>query len=238
MLMGPLRFRAYSSPIFALPHSVLAMVFSVHVLHLEHRADLQVVLQVGAHARQVAHHVNAVLAQQRRRADARQLQDLRRANAARAQDHFTLCGGRGHFTAGPHLRAGAPAAAIGLRFNDQFGDLGRSPHFKVGPAVAGGPQEGLGRVPAPAVLLVDLEVAHAFVVAAVEVLAVRYAGLLRGLGKCVQDVPAQALAFHAPFAARAVQGVGTLVVVFVALESGRQLSQAQLASPVSCAHWS
>ena len=34
-----------------------------HALHLEHGADLQVVLQVGAHAGQVVHHVNAMLAQ-------------------------------------------------------------------------------------------------------------------------------------------------------------------------------
>ena len=47
-------------------------------------------------------------------------------------------------------------------------------------------QEGLGGVPAPAILLVDLEIAHAFVVATVEVITSRYTGLHGGLRKGVQ----------------------------------------------------
>ena len=43
------------------------MVFRVATLHLVDGADLQVVLQVGAHAGQVQPHINAMLAQQRRR---------------------------------------------------------------------------------------------------------------------------------------------------------------------------
>ncbi len=43
------------------------------------------VLQIGAHARQVVHHVNAVLAQQRCGPDARELQQLRRVHGAGAQ---------------------------------------------------------------------------------------------------------------------------------------------------------
>ena len=42
------------------------------------------VLQVLAHAGQVAHHADAMLAQQRRRADAGQLQQLRRLQRAGA----------------------------------------------------------------------------------------------------------------------------------------------------------
>ena len=60
------------------------------------------------------------------------------------------------------------------------------------------------RVPAPAVFLVDLEVAHALVVAAVEVVGGGDTGLHRRLSEGVQHLPAQALAVHAPFAAVAV----------------------------------
>src|SRR5205814_10469173 len=87
------------------------------------------------------------------------------------------------------------------------------------------PQEGLGRVPADAAALVDLEVADAFVVAAVEVLAVRDAGLLCRFGERIEDVPAQALPLDAPLAAgppalgvetrRGMKLVGAAVVVLV-----------------------
>ena len=46
-------------------------------LHLEHGADLQVVLQIGPDTRQVGQHRDAVLLQQRGWADARELQQLR-----------------------------------------------------------------------------------------------------------------------------------------------------------------
>ena len=76
MLMGPLRLSAYS-PDLGLAHQRAGHgVERLHALHLEHCADLQVVLQVGAHAGQVHLHLHAVLAQQRGGADARQLQQL------------------------------------------------------------------------------------------------------------------------------------------------------------------
>src|SRR3990167_10258667 len=80
------------------------------------------------------------------------------------------------------------------------------PHLEIGAPIAGGAQKGLGCVPAPAFLLVDLEIAHAFVAAAVEVVGGWNACLLRGMGESVEHVPAQALLFHAPFA-RAAGGV-------------------------------
>ena len=92
-------------------------------------------------------------------------------------------------------------------------------------------QEGLGRVPADAGALVDVEVADAFVVAAVEVVAARQAGLDGGGEKGVEDRPVQALLLDAPFAAlalagriepgRGVERVGALVEVLV-LEEVRQ----------------
>jgi hypothetical protein len=120
------------------------------------------------------------------------------------QDHLLRGRGGDQLLAVPDLHAGAALAAVGLGFDDQFRDLGRRPELEIGPAVAGGPQEGLGGVPAPAGFLVDLEVAHTFVVAAVEVVGGGDAGLLRGLREGVQHIPAQALLLDAPFTTRLV----------------------------------
>jgi hypothetical protein len=77
MLMGPLRLKAYSSPIRALPHSELAWVLSVVVLlYLEDRADLQMVLQVFAYARNILDDRNTQRLQAVRRSQAGELQNL------------------------------------------------------------------------------------------------------------------------------------------------------------------
>ena len=54
--------------------------------------------------------------------------------------------------------------------------------------------------------MIDFEIAHAMVIALIEVVAGRKAGLQRGLGECIENIPAQTLFFHAPFAARAMHG--------------------------------
>ena len=157
-------------------------------LNFVDRTDLQMVLQVGAHAGQVLFDLDAVLLQQRRRPDARELQDLRRADAAGAQQHLAaqparVARGQGldALTPAPHFHAGAALAAVGLFFNQQLAHLRAGPHLEVGPAKAGRAQKGFGRVPAKTAFLVDLEIAHAFVVAAIEVFGGRNAGLLRCL---------------------------------------------------------
>ena len=168
-----------------------------------------------------------MLAQQRRRANARELQNLRRTDAAGAQNHFASGADiardprRDFFLAGPHFYAGAALAAVGLLVDQQLADLRVGPQLEVGAAQAGRAQEGFGGVPAPAAFLVDLEIADALVAAPVEVRRGRNARLLRGLRKGVQNVPAQALLFDAPLAACAVQRVGALVMVFVLLEVGQ-----------------
>jgi hypothetical protein len=125
----------------------------------------------------------------------------------------------------------------GLALDQQLGGLRAGPHLEVVAPVAGGAQKGLGCVPAPALLLVDLEIAHAFVVAAVEVVGGWNAGLLRRVGKGVQHVPAQALFFHTPFARAAgglvavqafevfvhIAGLVQPPVVFMAAERGQHL---------------
>ena len=100
--------------------------------------------------------------------------------------------------------------------------------------------------------MVDFKKAHAFVVAPVEVFGRRNARLHRCLGKGFEHLPAQALFIHAPLApgvvvaqqravrgitvlhqrrcgaARAVQSVGTSVVVFVELEVRQAIVPAPL----------
>ena len=103
------------------------------------------ILQAGAHAGQVLQHGNAVVLQQRGRANARELQNLRRAYAARAQDDLTHVprvprGQRRHaLLAGPHLDAGAALATVGLLFNHQLAHLGAGPQFKIRARKAGRP---------------------------------------------------------------------------------------------------
>ena len=139
------------------------------------------VLQIAAYAGQVDHRRDAVLLQKRGRANARQLQNLRRANAAGAQHDFTPGMRRHHLMAVPHLYPLAPLAAVGQGFEDQAADLRRGPQLEIRAGVAGRAQKSLGRVPAPALALVHFEIANALVVAAVEVIGGRDAGLLRRL---------------------------------------------------------
>ncbi len=68
-----------------------------------------------------------------------------------------------------------------------------------------GTQEALRRVPAYARALIDVEVAAAFVVAAVEVVDLGDAGLGRRIAKRVEDLPADARVLDAPFAAARMQ---------------------------------
>ena len=155
------------------------------------RTNLQMVLQVSAHTRQVFHNGYAVLLQQRTRANAGKLQKLRRANGTCTQNNFTnqaaLPGrvARGHHVdkvkACPYLHAGAALTTVWLLFNDQFADLGLVPQLKIGAGVAGRAQESLGRVPAPAILLVDFKITHALVVAPIEIVCGRNASLDCGL---------------------------------------------------------
>ena len=112
-------------------------------------------------------------AQQRRRADARELQQLRRADRAGGQDHrarrrAAICAPPSslrHST--PRGRAARRRRAARARSRCTIAPV-RTCRLR---AALHRPQEGLAGVPAHAALLVDLEVADAFVVAAVEVVA-------------------------------------------------------------------
>ena len=179
MLIGPLRDSRYCRPMPALPHRLCGEVLSVFAPRVLNTARIcrwscRLAPTPGSSCRRC----HAQRRSRCARADARQLQDLHRADRAGAEDHLALRH-RLHALAVLHrLDAAAARRAVAVALEQQPRHLRAGPQREVGAARARRSQEGLGRVPAPAALLVDLEVAHAFVVAAVEVVAGRQAGLL------------------------------------------------------------
>ena len=94
IVSGPVRYSSHSSPISSLcAEAVGAVVQGDRLAAAIDRADLEVILQVGADARQVVHHLDAVLLQMPGRADAGELQDLRRADRARRQHDLAAARG-------------------------------------------------------------------------------------------------------------------------------------------------
>ena len=182
-LIGPVRRSAYSSAIAALPRQVAAISFSVPAArHLVDAPDLQVVLQVAADRRQIRHHLDPVLPEQRPRPQPRELQELRAVHRPRAQHHPSP---RRHPAPVDELD---PGAGEPLR-----PPLDAEPHHlrpgadREVPPPPRRPEEGADRVPPQPRPLVHLEVADPLVVAVVEVRARRNPRLLAGRGEGVED---------------------------------------------------
>jgi hypothetical protein len=135
--------------------------------------QLQVVLQVLAHARQVVRDRHAHLAQMRRRPDAGEQQELRALQRARREDHLAPRGHLPRLAALPVLDAArAPvvehdARRLRVRLDAQV--RARSRRLQVADRGAA----------APAVVGEELVVADAFLHAAVEVVGARHAELVR-----------------------------------------------------------
>src|SRR3989440_7903422 len=98
-------------------------------------------------------------------------------------------------------------------------------------AVEHGPQEGVGGAPAPAALLVHLEVGAAEVVAVVEHLDGGNAALRGGLAPGIEDLPAHARILDTHFAAATVAIGRAMLVVFERLEDGQHVVPAPAAQP-------
>ena len=121
--------------------------------------------------------------QQRARADAGALQDAGRTDGAGTQDDLLarLEGSRLTLPACADRRGAAIVQQHAVDFDTgQYGEIG---------ALANGFEKGLGRVPADAGLLVDLEIAATFVVALVEVIDAGDAALLGGAAKRIENRP-------------------------------------------------
>jgi hypothetical protein len=238
MLIGPLRAAGTPARSRLAPPGVGHRVERAHALDAEHGADLQVVLQVLADAGQVAAAARCRGLQQLHRARcptaaASAACRWRRRTAPPRARQCSDCAAHRRWA---HLDAGA-ARAVGPGAEQQPRGLQRRCARAGWAGFMHRAQEGLGRVPAHAPALVDLEVAHALVVAAVEVVGGRDAGLLRPRER-VEHVPAQALLLDAPLATGAVgskpgrRAAGAAPVVLVALEVG----QAEVPAPARVAH--
>jgi hypothetical protein len=146
MLIGPLRFSAYSSADHRLAPQELASVLSVlHAVDTEDGADLQVVLQVGAHAGQVQPRLDAVRLQQRSpgrcptAAASAACRCCRRTGPPRG---LSLQRAPGH-AGGSRPARPAAQAAVGAGAEQQPRDLGAVSTCRLGRRMQG-PQEGLG----------------------------------------------------------------------------------------------
>ena len=168
----------------------------LHVTHLEGHAQLQMVLQIGTHTRQIVHNRNAVLLQQRAGADARALQNLRAVDRTGGEYRFAPRFGKELLAAVHEFNAGdAPAVeaqAFDLRVG-HHGEIGtRECRF----------EKSLRRADTHAAALVDFKTRGTGVVtlAGVEIFNRRDTGFLRRIAKGIENFPLQALALDAPFA--------------------------------------
>ncbi len=137
-------------------------------------ADLEVILQTRADAGQVMHDFDAMLLQQRRGPDARELQHMRRIDRAAGHHDFAARGGD---PLGTVLEIGDSGRAL-ARDHDARGErVGLD--FEIG-AFAHRPQIFVGGAGAPAIAHRELVIAGTFLGRAVEILVARNP---RGLGR-------------------------------------------------------
>ena len=98
--IGPVRDDAYSSPMRALPTGELhERVERLGAMHLEHGANLQVILQILADRRVVVDDGDPVLGKDRRRPDARELENARRVDRAGGEQDLRVSESVVHFAA-------------------------------------------------------------------------------------------------------------------------------------------
>ena len=128
-------------------------------------------------------------------------QELGRAYRAGGKQDFAAGGGTAWLAGSQKVDADdAPAV------QDQAFRLGMGHHRQIGPPFDRA-QKGLGGAPAHALALVHLEVAAAFVVAAIEVLGRRDPALRCRAAEGIENLPGQALLLDPPFALPAMHFV-------------------------------
>ena len=141
------------------------------------------ILQVATDAIELMDQVDAQALEQGGRADAGALENAGRADGAGAEDDFPARSEG----AGLALPARGDLAGPAV-LQEHAVDIDSRQHRQVRP-LGDRSEKCLGGVPAHAGLLVDLEIAAAFVVALVEVVDVGDAGLFGGAAKGVENRP-------------------------------------------------
>ena len=172
------------------------------------QTDLQVILQVFADTGRIDDHRNAVLREQRVRADARELQQLRRLQRACREQHLGVAAGFLHHAALPVTHADGAGAV-----HDHAGGerIGLDAQVRATPRRV---EVGFRGADPPALVRVQLEVAGAFLLRAVEVVGARHTDLLRAADEGLDQLVLRTDVRHLqrPFAA--VQRNGTALVAF------------------------
>ena len=174
--------------------------------------QLQMVLQILADAGLVQHGRNAALGEMRRRTYARQAAAIAASRSRRPPESPRRGSARtGSRRSGESARRRALAIELDLLgeasgLDPQIG----AAHHRL--------EKAARRRPAPSHLLVDVKIAATFVVAGIEIVGFRNAGLRRRFPERIGDVPAQPRIFDAPFAALAV-------MLAVSRESDRAASE-------------
>src|SRR5207302_5589992 len=178
---------------------------------------LQMVLQVLADAGLVEHDRYAELLRAGGGPDAREQQDLRRADRARRQDDLAPAArlARLAVLAPAHARR---ALAVERNAFDQASGL--EPQVR---PMQHRLEKAARRRPAPAALLVHMEVAGALVVAAVEIIDRLDARLRGGGAEIFEQIPAHARLLDAPFAANRVRVARAEEMMLVLLEVGQHV---------------
>ena len=183
------------------------------------------VLQVLADPGLVQHGRNRKVAQLLARTHTGKQQKLRRAERAGRQDHFAAAAGAA--TSAVLAPAHADGTLAGkLDALDQT--TGLEPQVR--PIEHRLEEAARGR-PAPPEFLVDVEIARALVVAGVEIVDRLDAGLGGGLAKLLEQVPAHARRFDAPFAADRVMRTRSQKMMFVLLEDRQHVAPAPAGEP-------
>src|SRR5882672_214800 len=175
------------------------------------------VLEIFADSRRLPDDIDAEAAQPFAAADPRQFQQMGRADGAGGEDD--LAARRNCRVPAVDAYFRADGAAV---FQQHALGLGAQDDSQIGPS-ARRAQEGLGRVDAHAAPLVDLKIADAQIVAAVEIADAGNADGHGGVAHGVEDRPMQALFLDAPLAAAAVTVVGAVHEVLVLLEIGQHI---------------
>ncbi|MNF99989.1 hypothetical protein D3C84_829100 [compost metagenome] len=175
------------------------------------------ILQVTADTGQLMGHTDAQFFQERARADAGALQDARRTDGTRAKDDF-LARLEGFRLTLP-TRTDRRCAAV---FQEHAVDFNVGQHGEIG-TMADRFEKCLGRVPANPGLLIDLEVAAAFVVALIEVIDAGDAALFGGAAERIENRPGQSLALDPPFPGGAVKLRVAGKMIFAFLEQRQHI---------------
>src|ERR1700722_1970786 len=170
------------------------------------------ILQIGADARTVEHNGDAEFLQLLRRSDAGQKHNVWRTNRAGGENDFAAAARHPRLST---LRPAHPGGAPAVEHEAFDQTAGLEPQIG---ALERRLEEGAGRRPASAALLVDVEGADAFVVAAVEVGNGFDAGLFGGGAEGIEQIPAHSRRRHVPFAADRMRLAGAEEMIFVALE--------------------